>query len=367
MMLRASRMEKGRPELVDSLIKMGHEVIAFDPENDLRSEEQKINSRIEYIQVDVARYNLNPIKELKSILSLISAYKSSRVDAIIIFGIRFVPGATIAARLAGLKSIISVINGAGNLFMKEDARGRVARAMSFPMLKIGFKISKKVFVQNPDDLRLLLMLKLVNKEKATLINGSGVSLQRYPYTYLTDKMIFLMLARLAKEKGIFEFIKSARIVKKKYSMASFRIVGTLDSKLSIKEQETYQHAINEGIIEHLPYTDHPIIYYQECRVFVLPSYYREGVPRTNLEAMATGRPIITTDSPGCRETVENGVNGFLIPPRDADALAEKMIWMIEHPSETERMGKESRRIAEEKFDVNEVNKIILSAFDDKRG
>jgi glycosyltransferase involved in cell wall biosynthesis len=359
MMLRASNMEKSRPEIVESLIKKGHEVIAFDPENDVRNEEQKASSKIEYKKVDVARYNLNPIKELKSIFSMIEALKSIHADAIIIFGIRFVPGATIAARFAGLKLIVSIINGAGNLFMKEGIKGKIIKSMSFPVLKIGFNISKKIFVQNPDDLNLLINNKLVSKEKATLINGSGVSLQRYPFTPLPDKPIFLMLARLTKEKGLLEYIKAAKIVKDKYPTTLFNIVGKLDSKLSLAEQSIFNQALEEGIVQHLPYTEKPIDYYQECRVFVLPSYYREGVPRTNLEAMAIGRPIITTDSPGCRETVENGVNGFLIPPKDAQKLAEKMIWMIKHPDITDKMGKESRRLAEKNFDVNKVNDIML--------
>jgi glycosyltransferase involved in cell wall biosynthesis len=171
-----------------------------------------------------------------------------------------------------------------------------------------------------------------------------------------------MIARLLREKGFKEFIEAAKLIKVKYPDVIFKIVGWAfdENPLSIKESEIISWA-KEGSVEYYGRTDDVRSYLAESSVYVLPSYYREGIPRTILEAMATGRAIITTDAPGCRETVINGFNGFLVPAKDCEALAGAMERFIAEPKLIETMGVNSRKLAEDKFDVHKVNQVINSA------
>ena len=164
-----------------------------------------------------------------------------------------------------------------------------------------------------------------------------------------------MLSRLLKSKGVGEYLEAARSVKKQYPNARFKLLGKYEYIMQDAMDKDYVESfIKDGTIERFEETDDVRPYYEMCSVYVLPSY-REGTPRTVLEAMAMGRPIITTDTQGCRETVQDGVNGFLVPIKDSDAIAEKMIWFIEHPEAVQEMGRQSYQYALKKFDVNKVN------------
>jgi glycosyltransferase involved in cell wall biosynthesis len=197
-----------------------------------------------------------------------------------------------------------------------------------------------------------------------MVNGSGVNLDYYSFKPpLTGVLVFLMIARLLKEKGISEYIEAAGIVKRKYPEARFKLIGwdlgDNHSSFTKKEQENWK---TEGFVEIRGPLEDVRPFLEETSVYVLPSY-REGTPRTVLEAMATGRAVITTDAPGCRETVVEGTNGFLVPVRDGKSLAVAMERFIKEPDLVERMGRESRRIAEEKYDVHKVNAVINRAMD----
>ncbi len=162
------------------------------------------------------------------------------------------------------------------------------------------------------------------------------------------------------EKGIHDYIKSSKIVKSKYPNIKFTVLGAIDkSALGSLKEEELQDLIQTTIIEYPGYVNNVADWIEQASVFVLPSYYREGVPRSTQEAMAMGRPVITTDVPGCRETVVDGVNGFLVQKWNPKALAEKMIYFIEHPEQISLMGAASYEIAKEKFDANVVNKRLI--------
>jgi glycosyltransferase involved in cell wall biosynthesis len=195
-----------------------------------------------------------------------------------------------------------------------------------------------------------------------MINGSGVDLGAFrPAALPQGDVSFLLIARLLKDKGIREYVEAARQVRAQYPRTSFHLVGRLDqgnpAGISARELHDWQ---TEGVVEYLGRLDDVRPAITATSVYVLPSY-REGTPRTVLEAMAMGRPIVTTDAPGCRETVRHGVNGYLVPVRDADALAQAMARFVEEPGLIAAMGRESRRIAEEKYDVHKVNRVILQA------
>jgi len=193
-----------------------------------------------------------------------------------------------------------------------------------------------------------------------VLNGSGVDTSHFAATPLqSSRPAFLLIARLLGDKGIREYVEAARIVKARHSETRFRLVGDLDTNPdSVSSDELYEWQAG-GAVEYLGKLNDVRSAIADCSVYVLPSYYREGTPRTVLEAMSMGRAIITTDSPGCRETVVEGKNGFLVATRSVDELVAAMEKLIERPDLIERMGVESRRIAEEKYDVHKVNSVIM--------
>jgi glycosyltransferase involved in cell wall biosynthesis len=176
---------------------------------------------------------------------------------------------------------------------------------------------------------------------------------------MSSSPTFLLIARLLHEKGIREYAQAARKVKKRYPDAVFNLLGPADPSPDGVPLEEVQKWHDQGVIRYLGATNDVRPHLSVCHIYVLPSYYGEGLPRTIIEAMATGRPILTTDNVGCRETVIPGENGFLVPVRDVDALAERMIWFIEHREEWERMGRRSREMAEERFDVRIINRELM--------
>jgi len=240
-------------------------------------------------------------------------------------------------------------------------KGFVARLMAFPMLYFAYKCCCAVCFQNNDDRELFVKKHLVkDEEKCFVTGGSGVNLELYQATPLPKENRFLFLSRITPSKGITEYIKAAQIVKEKYPDATFDIVGPLDASVEASCGALLQSALDAGIVNYHGATNDVPFWMSTCRFFVYPSYYPEGVPRCAIQAIASGRPIITCDTPGCKETVIDGVNGFMIPSKDENALSEKMIWMIEHPEAVTEMAVASRKLAEQKFDVEEINRQLIS-------
>jgi glycosyltransferase involved in cell wall biosynthesis len=237
------------------------------------------------------------------------------------------------------------------------------KILKFVMIKLytqGLKSSDKIIFQNKDDQALFLKLKIFKKKNLSyIVNGSGVDLSFYPLTSLPSKPIFLMIARLLVVKGVREFVEAAKIVRLRFPNAKFKLVGGLDqnpSSISSKELHLW---IKQGNIEYLGELKSVHSILQSSKFFVLPSY-REGLPRSILEALSTGRPIITTDTPGCRETVIHQKNGLLVPVRDVTALAKAMIKLLNGKDEAiKKMAKESYLIAKNKFEIDKVNKNML--------
>ncbi|MCS7241048.1 MAG: glycosyltransferase family 4 protein, partial [Candidatus Bipolaricaulota bacterium] len=169
---------------------------------------------------------------------------------------------------------------------------------------------------------------------------------------------FTLIARLLREKGVREFAEAARRVKEEYPQARFLLIGPLDTNPGAIREEEVRGWVKDGILEWVPWTEDVRPYLAQTSVYVLPSY-REGVPRSTQEAMAMARPVITTDVPGCRETVVNGVNGFLVPPRNPQALIQAMKRFLQEPKLVVRMGLESRRLAEDRFDARKASLRLL--------
>lgn len=359
--IRTKNIKLNRHELITSLQELGHDIIYIGQESNDQIHPDYDKYNVQFRVIPLGRSNTNPIEELKSIKETKKVFKENNIEALIAYGIRTFPTVVIAAKLAGVKNVLCIVNGSGRLFQLKGIKGMVIKCMSYPMLWLSFLLSNSILFQNPDDMKLIKKKRLLWKKNYDVTKGSGVNLEEYSFSELEAKPTFSMMSRITGSKGVNEYIKAARLVKQKYPEANFHLIGPMDDDdLSINMEEL-KRSVNEGIIILKGKVEDVKPYIKQCRIFVLPSYYPEGVPRSILEAMAMGRPIITTNSPGCKETVIDGVNGFLVQKKDPMQLAEKMIWMVEHSREVDNMGEKSRELCEKDFNVEEINKIVINS------
>ncbi|MER2041346.1 glycosyltransferase family 4 protein [Desemzia incerta] len=356
----ADKIFSSRYELIMSLIKKGHTVTVIGTEELKDSKEYFEKYEVVYKRILFGRSNTNPYKEIKFIKYTQRVLKQLNLDVLIVYGVRLAASMSIAAKLAGIKKVYSIINGAGTLFNIGGVKGKLILSLSYPLLFSGLRLSNKVFFQNMDNREMFIKMRLVGERKTCIVNGSGVNLEKfYPNFDNDENKTFLFTGRMIRDKGINEFIAATKKVKEIFPEYKFLIIGPFDENITAVNSNEVSKLIEEGLLEHISWTNDINKYMRDCFVFVLPSYH-EGLPRTTLEAMASGKPIITTDVPGCRETVIDGLNGFLIPAKNTEALAKKMVWMIENRERTNHMGKESLKLVKEKFDVHVVNNSMLS-------
>lgn len=349
-----------RAEMMEDMISNGHEVIAAAPEAVIDWKNKFDEIGVKYIQIDhLERTGINPLKDFSALVALIKIIYQHKPDKIFTYQAKTIVYGAIAARANGIKEIYALIGGLGSVFRNQSNKN-ILKKIIILQYKIAMGLCKKIYFQNKDDVNAMKKYNLVKNNQIIMINGSGVNLKKFRYKEIINHPVFLFVGRIIRDKGIFEYIESAKIVKSKYPEAKIQIVGFFDSNPSAIFQEEIQQDIDDGTIEFLGRHADVTPYLENCSVFVLPSYH-EGTPKSVLEAMAVGRPIITTDSPGCKETVIDGVNGFLVPVKNSKALAEKMIWTIENQSELIGMGKASLKICRNRFDVIIVNNTIMTS------
>ncbi len=313
--------------------------------------------------VVLQRAGINPVTDLQGLVGLYRLMREVRVDAVLGYTIKPVIYGTLAAWIARVPRRFALITGLGYAFTGEaTGKRKLIQQMARKLYALALGMSERVFFQNPDDQALFRELKLVPaRVPSTVVNGSGIDLSQFQPAALPQKQtVFLLIARLLGDKGIREYVAAAREIRKRHPEVVFRLVGAVDDNpdsVSTEEVESWQQ---DGTIEYLGRLDDVRPAIEGCSVYVLPSY-REGTPRTVLEAMAMGRAIITTDAPGCRETVVDGDNGFLVPVKSVDKLVEAMQRFIDKPELAAQMGGRSRQIAEDKYDVHKVNQVMFSA------
>lgn len=314
---------------------------------------------VESRDVRLRRGGVNPLGDLQSFLSVRRALAELRPDVVLPYTIKPVIWGTLAAHSLGVKRIVPMITGAGFAFT--DGGGfmrRLSRIVVSILYPLALRHASIVLFQNPDDLALFRARRLLPKHvPAAIIKGSGVDIAHYAPAPLPERPAFLMIARLLGDKGVREYAVAARLFRARFPDVSVRLVGWLDENPDSIKQAELDAMIASGV-EFLGRLEDVRPAIAAASVYVLPSY-REGTPRSTLEAMAMGRAVITTDAPGCRETVEEGVNGFLVPPRDAVALAAAMQKFMDQPQLLAEFGAQSRRIAVAKYDVNLVNAEIM--------
>jgi glycosyltransferase involved in cell wall biosynthesis len=347
---------------LSALVDGGNEVATCAPEMDPEIVARIRHLGVSYHSVYMKRTSMNPFVDGKTVRQLVRFLRSAKPDIVLAYTVKPIIYGSIAARMTSISKIFVMIEGLGYAFSGQSFKQRALSLLMRMLYRFALRNSQSVFFLNPDDLSLFVDTGILSdKRKAVLLNGTGVDVDHYaPRPLPGSKVTFLMMARLIREKGIREFVEAARIVKGHYPAATFQILGGLDTNPGAFKESDLQGWQNEGVIQYLGITSDVRPYVSNASVYVLPSY-REGTSRSVLEAMAMGRPIITTDTPGCRETVVHGENGFLVPVRDVPALVNAMERFLHEPRLIGKMGKRSRAIAEDKYDVRKVNAVIMQA------
>lgn len=352
-----------RGDLIASMADAGHEVIACAP-GDYPEVAEALRARgASYHRFDFDRSGLNPIADLGTILRLRRLFRQLRPDHLL----AYTPKAAIygagAARLAGVPHIFAMITGLGYAFIDgRELKRRVLRQATTNLYRASLAGCESIFFQNQDDLDQFRDTRIVSATKPLVrVDGSGVDTEHYAFVpAVPEPPTFLLIARLLRDKGIVEYVEAARRLRARYPQARFQLLGPSDNNPSGLSADVVDRWHAEGAIEYLGEAADVRPHLRASTVYVLPSY-REGMPRTVLEAMATGRAIITSDAPGCRETVIEGENGFLVPPREIDPLADAMERFLVQPDLCNAMGQRSRQIAVQRFDVHRVNAVMLAA------
>jgi len=355
-----------RADLIRELYKKGHIVYAFTSEYS-ESDLQKIESLGAIpVTYDLNRGGLNPLADIKATYLLAKKIKEISPNIVFSYFTKPVIFGTLAAKWAKVPKIIGMLEGLGYTFTDQpeglSPKTKFIRNLQIFLYRIAFPYLDQLVFLNPDDPVDLLEKHNLHVKAVNILGGIGLNLETYPYkpiSKVSENLNFLFIGRLLKEKGIHEFIAAAKLVKEKYPNATFTVLGAIDkSNLGALSEDELQNLIKSGIIEYPGHVDNIQEWIAKSDVFVLPSY-REGVPRSTQEAMAIGRAVITTDVPGCRETVVDEVNGFIVPRWNPEMLAARMIYFIEHPEKTQIMGEASHQIAIEKFDANKVNQKLI--------
>jgi glycosyltransferase involved in cell wall biosynthesis len=345
-----------RLELINSYVSKGYDVILISPLDEYTIKFETLN--VKWINWKLDHQSQHFFSEIISIFELYKILKVTCPDMLLCFTIKPIIYGSIIGRLIGIRKIFSMITGLGSIFSPFVSGINFLGIFGRIFYKIAISFNHFVFFQNIDDLNLFLDKNYLTKERAVHIYGSGVNLKKYfPVSKAPFNYKFILISRMLKEKGIYDFVGAAKLVNKIYPKARFILAGQIDrnpGSINLFQINRWSH---QGLIKYIGFQKDIRKLLSQQFVFVLPSYYMEGVPRVIIEALAMGKPIITTNWRGCRDTV-NGKNGYLVPIKDSKALANAMIKFIANPSSYHEMAVASRRLALRRFDVNHINDIV---------
>ena len=354
-----------RAELIKNLNLKNITVYAFTTDNDALELEKISELGAIPISYQLNRGGLNPLADMLATYKLAQQIKQLKPDLVFSYFAKPVIFGTLAAKIAKVPKIIGMLEGLGYTFTDQpnglSSKTKLIKAIQVFLYKLALPKLDQLILLNHDDKTDLLINNDIEVKETYILGGIGLDLNQYKYSPAkkTLPIQFLFIGRLLKEKGIHDFIAAAQIVKEKFPQTTFTVLGGIDeANLGALTQGELTQYIDQNVIDYPGHVENIAEWIKQSHVFVLPSY-REGVPRSTQEAMAIGRPVITTDVPGCRDTVIDGVNGFLVPKWNPQALAEKMIYFIEHPEQVRMMGDQSHKIAIEKFDAEKVNQRLL--------
>lgn len=329
----------------------GYDVVAVGDETPEKWEKEFAEYHIKYRQIPIARHGMNPLQDLITIRAIRKLYDQEHPQKVFLYEAK----AIIYGSIAGNKKmeIYSLLAGIGSSFRVDSRKQKILRRVLRMEYRLALKKDTAVLFHNHDDMEQFILWRVVERRKCHVVHGSGVNIEKFAFEEnVMQPATFLMVGRLVRFKGVMEYLEACKIIKTKYPDVKCMLVGNFDTNPdSVCEKDI------EKYLEYVEwYGEQKDVrpYLKQCTTFVLPSYF-EGHSKALLEAMSVGRPVITTDSPGGRESVNDGVDGFLIPIKDVQSLVEKMEYFIKNPQEQARMGKNARKTVEECYAVGKVN------------
>ena len=348
-----------RVDLMKEMQNEGYEVFAAGQMPEVDWTERFAGIGVTYRQIRVARNGLNPLRDIQTLTDIKRLLKEIKPDKIFVFQAKTIAYGCRAAADLGITEVYTLLAGLGSVYLGHGLKNKLVKWVMSQLYKQAFKRSKKVFFQNNDDKQTRVEEGLLSEDRIVMIHGSGVNTDSFTPTPLPDVPTFLYIGRLIRDKGVGEYLEACKKIKSIYgSQVRCLLVGPYDSNPSSFKPEDVEPLVKDGVIEYFGEQRDVRPYISQCSIYVLPSYH-EGTPKTVLEAMAMGRAIITSNAPGCKETVIDGVNGCLTEVKNADDVAEKMAYLFNNPELVAAMGKKSREMACEIFDVRKVNDVIL--------
>ncbi|WP_126752482.1 glycosyltransferase family 4 protein [Idiomarina piscisalsi] len=353
-----------RGELMRELAAKGHKVYAFAIDYDTSSELKIREMGFIPVKFSLNGYSANPLADLKTLWQLYRAYKKHRITLSYCYFAKPAIYGTLAAWLARVPQRIAKIEGLGKPFTVGPngltLKMRAVKKVQCWLFRMVLPRSTALIVLNEDDKQDLKEQCKVDMPNTVILGGIGVCLEQFQCSPVPLKpLTFVFVGRLLDEKGIRYFLGVAERVKAKHPDVLFKVVGGATAKQGVSLPELKRY-VKQGIIDYVGHVENVVPYIESSSVFVLPSYYREGLPRSTQEALAIGRPVITTDGPGCKETVEDGINGYRVPRHDTNALENAVLKMLSHPDKLQSMGYASRAMAEQRFNVRDVNRRLLN-------
>lgn len=352
-----------RGALIAQMAADGHDVVACAPDAEPEVVGALSRMSVRFRLTRMARAGTNPLRDLMTLASYVRLMRQERPDVVVAYTQKPIIYGGLATRFFGRARFYAIMSGLGYVFSDEAVARRGLRRLVSMLYRTGVRHARCIFVFNGEDRRTMLANGIVDdRQRVVQVPGSGVDVKHYAAQPMPPgAMTFLMMGRLMRDKGVGEYIAAARLARARWPEARFLLLGRPETEnptgYTVEEMQAWQ---DEGVVELLAETRDVRPCLASAHVFVLPSYYREGLPRTILEALATGRPVITTDMPGCREPIEQGHNGFLVPPRDVKALSNAVERFLECPALLQPMGEAARQSAVNFYDVECVNRQLLS-------
>lgn len=352
-----------RGELIRELIAAGHTVYAFAIDYTPATEQKIRQMGARPVSYKMGQLSANPLSDLRATFQLKKLFRKHRITLSYCYFSKPAIYGTLAAKLAGVPKRVAKIEGLGRVFtespMGDGAKKRALRRVMAWLFSISLPHAHTVFVLNQGDKDDLQRFS-PNIPEPTLLGGIGVCMKRYPFRPpVIEPVRFIFIGRLLPEKGVRYFVNAAQAIKKRHPSAEFILVGAPDNKPGAINKAELEQLVAQGTVLWPGPVDDVVPWLAKSSVFVLPTYYREGVPRSTQEALATGRPVITTRMPGCRKTVREGINGYLVEPHDQTGLENAMLKFIHNPDLIPTMGIASCRLAREAFDVRIINQTIM--------
>ena len=343
-----------RKDIALSAQKNGYDVTVVTKDTGKKQYIEALGLKV--IDLPMNRSGQNIIEELYTCWFLYRLYRREKPDIVHHVGLKTILWGTLAAKLAKVHGVVNAVSGLG-IFFSEENTSLVSKLLPRVLHFSHHRKNLAVIFQNEEDKGLFLKNRIIKEEQAVMIKGSGVDLNQYCYTpeQESKKIKILLTARMIVEKGVFVLVDAALKLKEKYrDKVEFLLCGGLDDNPKVIKEEELKSVCDGGYIQWLGYRTDVLELLKSCHIVAFPSYYKEGLPKSLIEAAAVGRPIVTTNSIGCKETVVDGYNGYLIPVKDSDTLAEKLNLLFEDENLRQNMGRNSRILAEKDFSIENV-------------